>query len=108
MEGVIYAWPPGAGSPSSVGSSAPVDAQVPTRTVVLLTTRATCATLSLWQVVSENRYFVSEWMPGGDALREWLRSARFLQKGLAEGEGCSDDGDDEELHRALWLVGNWI
>lgn len=54
------------------------------------------ATDALYKVVSENRYFVSEWMPGGDALREWLRSARFLQKGLAEGEGCSDDGDDEE------------
>lgn len=36
-------------------------------------------------------------LPGGEALRERLRGARFLQKGVAEGEGCGgSDGDENE------------
>eukprot|EP00929_Paragymnodinium_shiwhaense_P003502 TRINITY_DN104045_c0_g1_i1.p1 TRINITY_DN104045_c0_g1~~TRINITY_DN104045_c0_g1_i1.p1 ORF type:complete len:277 (-),score=40.37 TRINITY_DN104045_c0_g1_i1:297-1127(-) len=46
--------------------------------------------------LSENRQTISKWVPGGEDLRERLRSARFLQKGIAEGEGCSEKEDDED------------
>jgi len=49
-----------------------------------------------YKLLSENREAISKWVPGGDALREQIRSARFLQKGIAEGEGCNEEKKDEE------------
>jgi len=49
-----------------------------------------------YKLLSENREWISEWVPGGDALREQVRSARFLQKGVAEGEGCNEEKDEED------------
>lgn len=51
---------------------------------------------AVYKFLSENREAISRWVPGGDALREQVRSARFLQKGVAEGEGCNEEAKDEE------------
>jgi len=58
-------------------------------------------TEGLYRFLSDNREIISQYVPGGDALRENIRSARFLQKGVAEGEGCSEKdkkekGDEED------------
>lgn len=52
----------------------------------------------VYRFISEHREGLSK-LSGGSALtfREKLRGARFLQKGVAEGEGCGQaDGDDED------------
>lgn len=53
-------------------------------------------TEGLYRFVSDNREIISSIFPGGDSLRESLRSARFLQKGVAEGEGCSEKEENED------------